>query len=576
MADILTRWTRGHRVNLLFSKHVLSILRTAEQVVPAVSSIVWPAMSDIRDAQREVKDVPSNLRYGENGLLCTGKNIWVPLENNELKLRILMAAHCGDAGHRGADATASAIREVYNWKGLQHDVDVLVHGCIHCLISSTGETIPRPLASQLHGSRPNEVVHLDFLYMGPSSTGDLYLLLLKEDFLSFVWLFPFASATAETGVEALSSWVATFGCMDYVISDQGAHFKNRLLAGLVSELHANHHFTTPYSPWANGTIERVCREVLRASRALLSELGLAAQDWPSVVEIVQSVVNHSSLRRLGPRKDDPGVFRCPLEVLTACKPKRPLLRSLPISPSQKVVSLEQARAQQFMKIESLQSAIEGMHRDVEQRVTSARKKAIERHKQRTNVQAFGFQTGDFVLVRKAQKKGHKLSFLWKDPRLVLEETSHCVYEVKNLVSGKNETVQARRLRMYRADMIGKRVEDELLRIAAHTEASYQQAESIYDICEKEGGISVKIQWAGLPKALDYTWEPLQQVAEDLPQMLSAYLATKRKKHLRKRLKPCANKIKTSATRTLHGALYSLVGLRSGLFGKRTYRHLLGP
>jgi hypothetical protein len=41
--------------------------------------------------------------------------------------------------------------------------------------------------------------------------------------------------------------------------------------GLQDALRADHHFTTAYTPWANGTVERVGREVLRATRALLSE-----------------------------------------------------------------------------------------------------------------------------------------------------------------------------------------------------------------------------------------------------------------------------------------------------------------
>ena len=47
----------------------------------------------------------------EDGLIRIAGKIWVPGDDAELKLRVLVASHCGSMGHRGADATASVIRE---------------------------------------------------------------------------------------------------------------------------------------------------------------------------------------------------------------------------------------------------------------------------------------------------------------------------------------------------------------------------------------------------------------------------------------------------------------------------------
>ena len=71
-----------------------------------------------------------------------------------------------------------------------------------------------------------------------------------------------------------------------------------LVSELTSEFHIKHHFVTAYSPWANGSVEGVCREVLRASKALCSEWNLAAKEWPAVVETVQSILNHAPLKSL--------------------------------------------------------------------------------------------------------------------------------------------------------------------------------------------------------------------------------------------------------------------------------------
>ena len=58
------------------------------------------------------------------------------------------------------------------------------------------------------------------------------------------------------------------------VSDQGSHFKNEVMLTLQRELHTRHHFTSAYHPQSNGTVEVVCREVIRALRALLSEYQL--------------------------------------------------------------------------------------------------------------------------------------------------------------------------------------------------------------------------------------------------------------------------------------------------------------
>ena len=102
-----------------------------------------------------------------------------------------------------------------------------------------------------------------------------------------------------------------------------------LISELTQEYKVQHRFVNAYSPWANKTVERVRREVLRACRALLSEWRLTPQDRHSVNPCVQSILNHSPLNRLGLRdKSNKKAFRTPLECFTGIKPTRLLLRTL--------------------------------------------------------------------------------------------------------------------------------------------------------------------------------------------------------------------------------------------------------
>ena len=64
------------------------------------------------------------------------------------------------------------------------------------------------------------------------------------------------------------------------------------MSQLNRELHAFHDFTTPYHPQSNGTVESICKESLRAARALISESRRMLVEWSSVIRMVQSILNH--------------------------------------------------------------------------------------------------------------------------------------------------------------------------------------------------------------------------------------------------------------------------------------------
>lgn len=129
--------------------------------------------------------------------------------------------------------------------------------------------------------------------------------------------------------EAPALLSGVFSCSKWLVTDQGSHFKNELVKFLTEGFRVEHHFTTAYSPWANGTVERPCREVLRATRSMLSEGKLDPKDSPSTTECMPNVQNHSPVRRLGLRdSQQPRVLRTVQEAFTGQVPTRALLRLL--------------------------------------------------------------------------------------------------------------------------------------------------------------------------------------------------------------------------------------------------------
>ena len=282
--------------------------------------------------------------------------------------------------------------------------------------------------------------------------------------------------------------------MKWLCSDQGSHFKNSLIESLTREFHISHHFVTAYSPWANGSIERICREVLRGVKALCCEWRLALRYWPAVVESLQSILNHSSVARLGLRsRQQPGVYRTPLEVFTEQVPVRPLMRALPIVAYQEASSDDEVRLKQLLKIDKLQSELTRMHRDVKRRADKNRKRHIYRHNRQTNIQPIDFTEGDFVLVRKPRQTNSKLQFSWSGPRRVVRSRSELVFEIEDLLRKTIDVVHARRMLLYRAGQDWLEISPELLRAAEHTDAQYERARELLALRKKNDVFEIQVE-----------------------------------------------------------------------------------
>jgi Integrase core domain/Integrase zinc binding domain len=184
-----------------------------------------------------------------------------------------MEAHCRSAGHKAHEETLGIIKEYAAGTTMAKDVKVFVQNCLHCIATITADKVPRPLGTQLRATKPKEILHFDFLYIGLSRV-DKYqcLLLLKDELSKYLWLVPFHTADAAATFDALMRWIAVFGVVLLWISDRGSHFKNEVVRRVQKELKAKHHFTTANWPRSNCTIESACKQVKRAFSAVLSGL----------------------------------------------------------------------------------------------------------------------------------------------------------------------------------------------------------------------------------------------------------------------------------------------------------------
>ncbi len=154
-----------------------------------------------------------------------------------------------------------------------------------------------------------------------------------------------------------------------------------------------------------------------------------------------------------------------------------------------------------------------------------RARVIALHNKKTNLVTPNFTVGDFVVVRRAQDRGHKLRFKWTEPRRITGVLSDLVYEISGLVEDKIEIFHASRILLYKPALDNATVSERTMQHAAHTEAKYEINDELMDIKKKKiGDMFVLTRWVGLPDKCDFTWQSLKELHEDVPDMLKKFLS----------------------------------------------------
>ena len=93
-------------------------------------------------------------------------------------------------------------------------------------------------------------------------------------------------------------------------------------------------------------------------------------EWPYVLPIIQSVLNHTKLSNLGDR--------APITAFAGLPPDNPLRLLVP--PSQaKRTTLMHIRITQKLNVDALQHAVQNIHREVADPKTKEQEAAIRRH-----------------------------------------------------------------------------------------------------------------------------------------------------------------------------------------------------
>ena len=164
-------------------------------------------------------------------------------------------------GHLGFAKTYARVQQNFMWYGMFGDCRLYVETCTTCHVQKKPNRKAKAPMQPYHVGNALDRIHIDIL--GPlcrSRSGNLYILVLVDQFTKWIECYPLPDQTAETVASTIvNEFISRFGCPLQIFSDQGRNFDGDLFRSLCRLLEIKKVRTTPYMPAPNGQVERYNR-----------------------------------------------------------------------------------------------------------------------------------------------------------------------------------------------------------------------------------------------------------------------------------------------------------------------------
>ena len=316
------------------------------------------------------------------------------------------------AGHPGKDRSLRQAQRSFFWPSMRKDI---THHCLQCRacaehrptrhLESPNLAYPIPHA-------PWDSLSIDVLKLPLTENGHQYLLVCVDSFSRFTILVPLKDKSARSIARALiDEVICRYSAPRVLLSDNGTEFNNQILKAVCESFHIKKCNIVPYSPQANGKVERANRRILDILRFISN----SHSDWDDLTPLVACSLNtsiHSSIN------DSPHFVlfgtdkRLPHEFLSSAP--RPLYC---------FEDYVRHRLYAFQRI----------HASVRDNLSDSQESMLRKQHQRATTREL--ELGDIVFLR-AHDRNSKLDPLFKGPHRVMELTNGHKVKIQELGTGK--------------------------------------------------------------------------------------------------------------------------------------------
>jgi hypothetical protein len=288
--------------------------RAARNVDAAeMSDIEINSDDDSDSVSSDIDDV--DVRFGPNGELLddAGQPVEIrfadapaPPQAGLLPQNVIPLVHNSVVGHAGVYTTLQrALRTGRAWGSraqMLQDVDSYIKGCVSCQKMKKRKAAVSDARHTISGS-PFAELSIDILKLPtPDVMGNQYCVVIVDSFSHWTSIIACKNKSAYDAARALLQVVGSFGAPLRLRSDGGAEFLNGIISSLTRLLGVHQHVMLPYSPTANGIVERANRSILERLRHLVFSKHLrqhTAHQWSDLLPLCQRMINASIHSAIG-------------------------------------------------------------------------------------------------------------------------------------------------------------------------------------------------------------------------------------------------------------------------------------
>ncbi|KAL7077477.1 hypothetical protein ACQ4LE_002964 [Meloidogyne hapla] len=220
--------------------------------------------NELREKQKLLDNLHKYSLIEELLYLCEEKTqnlrLFVP---QKFRKKFIEERHSGNcAGHLSAKKIYKQLSQKYFWPNMFGNCVQNVMRCRICAHSRKPRANEPPLQT-VKTSEPLELVCLDILSIGPSDSGNKYILVMIDHFSKYIVASPIPDKSAETIAKLfIKEFVLILGAPKKIHSDKGKEFVNEILNEIAVTLKIEKTITSGYDPQANGITERANQTIL--------------------------------------------------------------------------------------------------------------------------------------------------------------------------------------------------------------------------------------------------------------------------------------------------------------------------
>ena len=267
---------------------------------PKSEDINWLKILDQNDHRSKIYSKLVNqfqLEPGTNLLLLRQKNgktlMVIP---SSLRPKFLFYAH-DRMNHAGITRTEENLINFW-WEGKREDIQSYIDSCLLCgqKKGNYGRPVKWDIGHCRRGTRPFEVIYLDFVYM-PHCRGKRFILTILDSFSRYFMAIPFKHDRAIDAAHGLYQLYLQHREKPVIVStDRGTHFTGQVFVEYCKLMEIENQLHTPWRPQSTGNLERQHRTLKNALFILCEERKC---QWLEILQEVVSNMNSMTNRSTG-------------------------------------------------------------------------------------------------------------------------------------------------------------------------------------------------------------------------------------------------------------------------------------